>query len=442
MNARLPIDVDHRAMDVVRHLRGSPEEVFDRPYGGYLLLMATEFDAAAMHWLRHNAVRLDAMTGSDVAFAVFTSTFRVAVGVPGSPAAHPGRPELPLPEVQEHGTVRHLLTRGKLGTLAAGDELTLRTDGAGATARAFGVAADLPCLLVIDALPGEQVEIIPLTGVDLDGVVRLAGVALARLSRAPGLAGFRRVAARLVAIEQRIHADEALAERLSARLETMPAPELMAEPVRRAYERARAALAAGATRKFTTNLRHALPSDVVRAAGRRAFDQRPELLHTDRTMRTLAHYLRDYPWPLPEPQRSAYQRVVERYATGATDCDELIEQLKARNTEIVDRILGTLPPLASLVAGIEDRQRCAAATMAAQLRDTMARLDTLRAARRDLITELAAIQVPSLSAIVAECASTTTIPVHTRKIGNFASAYAGAALSPQTLQDLSRAAAQ
>jgi hypothetical protein len=459
MRHRLQIDVDQRAMDVVRHLRGSPEEVFGRPCGGYLMLMATEFETEAVAWLRHHVDSLDAVTGNEVAFAVFARTFTVPVGVPGSPAALPGRPRLDLAEVQDggpwDGAVRRLVNRGRLGRLAGEDELTLVTPGTLETARVFGVAADLPCLVVVDALPGEQVDVIALRGADLDTLARVIRSSVQRVVRSPGLAAFLDTAGELARVEQRIRAAEAEAERLSGRLETLPAPDPAAEPVRRAYQRARDALSTGATRAFTTVLRqmwHPVPEKLIRAAGLHATEHRPELLRTDRTARTLAHYLHDFSWPLPEPQRAAYQQVLDRHVAphcgviadpgDPARCESLIAELRARNTAIVDTVVGTaLPPLDVLVADVHDRVLSAAAALADRLHDAMADLEHLRTARQRLIEELAATGPPSLGAVLAEAARRAGLSVTRRTIADFDSAFTGAALSPPTLREVSRRAA-
>ncbi|AGL18871.1 hypothetical protein L083_5361 [Actinoplanes sp. N902-109] len=454
----MQIDVDQRAMAVVRHLRGSPEEVFARPAGGYLLLMATEFSAPVTAWLRQHIATLDAAAGSDVAVAVFASTFTVPVGIPGSPARRPGRPCVLLAEVQDggpgHGAVRRLVNRGRLGLLAEHDELTLGTPGTARTARTLGVGADLPCLVVADALPGEHVAVIPLPGAaGLETLAQVVRSAVRTVTRSPGLGRFLVAAHELARTEQRVRAAETEVERLTGRLETMRGPEAAAEPIRWAYAGARHALSTGATRRFTTVLRgiwHPPPEKLIRAAGRHAAERRAELLRTDRTARTLAYYLRQFSWPMPEPQRSAYRRVLDRYVlpfttgpSGEDDpgrCESLIAALRARNTAIVETVLGTaLPPLGVLVADARNQQLSTAARVVDELHDAIADLETARLARLRQITVLAATDPPSLSTALRAAACRAGLTVLSRPIGDFTGAFTGAALSPQTLQEVTRA---
>src|SRR5687767_6288318 len=70
MGIRIHLWAEHKATDLLRHLKRSPHEVFGQPYAGYLIFMATEFDREVVDWLRDNVVALDSLTGDDVAFAI------------------------------------------------------------------------------------------------------------------------------------------------------------------------------------------------------------------------------------------------------------------------------------------------------------------------------------------------------------------------------------
>ncbi|MFE9207610.1 hypothetical protein [Micromonospora sp. NPDC007230] len=457
MGFRIQLDVDHKAVELVRHLKRSPAEVFGRPYAGYLIIMATEFDHEVIEWLKENVIALDSVTGGDVAFAVFTRKFRVPVGVRGSCAPQACLPELPLREISDEcpwWTIERLVRSGKLGWLADKDELTLVTYGTDEMARAFGVVADLPCLLIIDALPQEQFDIMPLQGVDLDTLFRLIRYSVGQLIRTPSLPAFRSLAEELAFTEEQIRTAGTDVARSSAALDRTPPPQAVAELVQAAYERARVALSAGATRQFVNILREslkAIPSDATMSAHALATEKRPELLRTDQTIRTLTHYLRECSWPLAEPHRSAYARVLNRHVVlhresvlnldDSVQCAEMIAALRAQNAAIVDSILQGLPTLNVLVTqAVSDQERVVESAMR-RLEETKKGLDVLRARQKRLIRELGVTEYPSLSAILGKVARQERLAVAKRKVGSFAGAFAGAALSPSTLLEVARAAA-
>jgi hypothetical protein len=75
------------------------------------------------------------------------------------------------------------------------------------------------------------------------------------------------------------------------------------------------------------------------------------------------------------------------------------------------------------------------------LEEARKELDDLQVRRTRLIHELGVTDYPSLSAILGKAARQERLAVAKRRVGSFAGAFAGAALSPSTLLEVARAAA-
>ena len=78
------VSIDKYKMDVLRMLQKKPEEVFGKPYGGYILFLAGGADQEILLWISENIAILDSLTGDDIAFGIFAQNFRCRLNMRNS----------------------------------------------------------------------------------------------------------------------------------------------------------------------------------------------------------------------------------------------------------------------------------------------------------------------------------------------------------------------
>lgn len=191
---------DYQLLDVIRL---NPEEVFGRPYAGYLLFLVGGADAEALDWLKTHLVALDSLTGDHIAFAVFAEKVPIQLGIPFNPQFQ--RPKRFLGEVPI-AAVRRIdsyIKSGNLGLVADGDHLNAMTYATDRVARAFGVLEHLPCLLVLDAFASDDVDVVEMDDMQLGQLIPLLRSATHRLIEDARFSTFRQELDILSTLQQR-----------------------------------------------------------------------------------------------------------------------------------------------------------------------------------------------------------------------------------------------
>jgi len=158
---------------LLRNLRLTPSEVFEKPYGGYVLFLVGGADREALEWLADNVVTLDSLTGEHIAFAIFARSLRMRLHVEYGFARPTLRIrkksfEVPLAEIKTAGSVTRLVQSHKLGWVLDGDEINAITYAVDEIARSFGVMDELPCALLLDAIPNREFQIFHLPSANRD----------------------------------------------------------------------------------------------------------------------------------------------------------------------------------------------------------------------------------------------------------------------------------
>jgi hypothetical protein len=220
------VDVADRSdRALLKLLRSRPSEVFGKPYLGYLLFLTGGADRNILEWVAANAVNLDSLTGDDLAFAVFARRFTFKLRVPNYPMSHEKRQrnlrEISLEDARDPYTLTHLCKSGQLGWVLDGDEVTAITYAVDELARGLGVTEDLPCLIVLDALPNLHFDILHLDNHSTERLIPLLRRASARLREPSTYERYRHLVARITSLEQEAENQRQHLEQLNLSLQQL-----------------------------------------------------------------------------------------------------------------------------------------------------------------------------------------------------------------------------
>ncbi len=185
MGFRVEVDEDSQAL--LDRIRTHPGMVFDRPYKGYLLFLAGAADKSAVEWIASNSLALDSLTGEDVAFAVFVRRFKMKL-ITGHRTWTKKRflGEIPIEGDLKIHRISELIKSGQWGWVADGDEIAAVTYAVDRIARGLNILDKLPCVVVLDAVPSNRINVIPLSEATRASFIELLRRALSKLLRMKG----------------------------------------------------------------------------------------------------------------------------------------------------------------------------------------------------------------------------------------------------------------
>jgi hypothetical protein len=446
---------------LLRNLRLTPSEVFAKPYGGYVLFLVGGADREALEWLAENVVALDSLTGEHIAFAIFARSLRMRLHVDYSYVP----PELrrrntsfavPLDEIKTAGSVTRLVESHRLGWVLDGDEINAITYAVDEIARSFGVVDELPCALILDAIPKREFTIFHLTSSNLDSLVALLRRAIQNLLETPGYGRFMPTIRRVIRLQRESVSLQSQINSLNRRLGSIShEPSVVA--ARDLIPEFRNALLAGNMRRFLSLCRkHAIksviPQDQLDGAIVIAREHIEKLLTYNQTAHRLYLYATQYDWPLEDPWLSKYLNVVQKYVRPflgslpesldldtPVQCIGFREQLVEQQTMLVSEIMGILPRKEAL----EEWARNSAKTKRKQLKEQIEELGETRlgveAQLRDHTAELYKWKQPSFTECFIREAKRARISSATRSIREGAKAYAGSWLRPDIVIEMIKA---
>ncbi len=218
MGFRIEYDVDTNVEEFLRILRAAPYKVFSRPYAGYLLFLAGGADKEAVEWLQENALILDSLTGDEIAFAVFAERVPIKAKRWGIGAFNKmididrTSNEVSVGEIQDSLENRkeqykkrdkgiHVEPIRDLSWRIDEEEIVAMTYAVDRLAKDLQVTAHLPCMVVLDAIPGKSVETISLKGNQASAIVPLLREVLQKMSSRGELKKFIRTLTALTELD-------------------------------------------------------------------------------------------------------------------------------------------------------------------------------------------------------------------------------------------------
>jgi hypothetical protein len=432
---------------LLRFLKTSPSDVFGRPYAGYLFFLIGGADTVALEWLRKHLVALDSLTGEFVAFALFADKVPVQLDVAfGGVERHEAfLGDVPFTDVERIDTyVKH----GKLGFVANGDHLNAVTYATDRVARAFGVLDRLPCLVVLDAFPSDDVDVIDLRDDEMTKLLEMLRIAVHRLYTEPQFPEFSAALKELGGIRLDLDRINHAIGRKKHEISEMPTRHAIESTVSRLYRGIHDHLLAGSHRGFNVSIGQLInylkPSQLrINPAFEEGVSRR--IVRVGKTIAALRDF-ETKSWPLDEHERSKYLEIVTKYVVPLLSAQPMVSTLPTRE-EFVDLQSALTHLQSGLMAGVfasfgteahatdalmsaySEKQRVAQD----EIRQLTVELDTVRERGREAVHQCVGKAAPSLRRILREIGRERKIRVAGRAVTDKLAAYAGKVTDPETI---------
>ncbi len=435
-------DDDRRLVDAIRL---TPEEVFGRPYAGYLLVLIGAADIAALEWLRTHLVPLDSLTGEHVAFAVFAEKIPLQLEVFHGIAdqTRQGRflGDVPFTELRR---LDSYIKAGNWGFVAAGDYLNAMTYATDRVARAFGVLDSLPCMLVIDAFAAEHVGVIELNDAQLPELLPVLRATMHRLTQDPKFETFNDALKILGNFQHRRDQINFCVSEEKRLLSDIPVSGNIERSVRLFHEALLGSIRTGSYREFSIQLR-----GIKEYAGDAVLNELDQnavqgFVGLGKTIAGLS-YFRDRDAPLSKADRARWRGLLTRAASllpkGSTLSDEtgtdrvrdLYESLVERQSVLIQQIEGSLPSVFDLTQRAKDFYQRQSGVIEDKLETLGLELNHLREKSQEAFRLCTADDSPSLSETMRKVAQEKKFKLKAATIRDKAVAYAGKLLEPQNI---------
>lgn len=413
------IEYFESADPLVRLLQSDPSSVFGRPYAGYLIFLFGSADVETSGWIRANLAALDSLTGPDIAGVIFAKAATVQVSVETHlsrrPWRHRGRGE-PIraldirhrPELERHFEVQQILSDGFSPMDAPvrfhEENVLATTYAADEVARALHLVGEIPCIAVIDGVPGQSIEVISLDAVRLPTVIQTLRRAIGRfyesarpLNMVEVLRNLQRMSERLTEVERCIGS---LGHRLEIEMDKVDSS--LANRLRAAKAR----LMEGSARRFIRQLSQIgqLPVGLTLRVSESATANSQRLNVLAKTVFSLKRCLSQ---PLTSEERtSRLKRIFDhvRPIEGMGEVSHLdpqraLEALERQQSELVSVVWGELPSPEQLDLSRELECRRISARFQAEGEELQAEQERLLILTDSMSRELAAVNVSFLAAL-------------------------------------------
>jgi hypothetical protein len=440
-------------LNLLYKLRSEPSEIFGRPYAGYLLFLVGGTDDTAIEWLRKYLVSLDSLTGTHVAFAIFAEKVPVQLEVhdPHGPYLRQEKDRLarflgdvPLSEVRR---IDSYIDFSKHGRVATGDHLNAMTYGSDRAARAFGVLQHLPCLLVLDAIPSDRVDVIEMDDAQLANLFPMLRSSISNIIQDPQFSAFiealellGRIKFRLEDVKLRIRNKRSELSHIPMRTDQEIDINVMG-----LYAKMFEGIKIGSHRQFRRHffelreyVRDRVASDLDESTGQK-------VVGYGKTISALSD-LAGKEWPLTETDHGRCRELLVNHvarllpdaSVPSTIADR--EQLQTfrqllidRQSVLIEEIKASLPDekeLASRAKSALAQRREAVEEKLAELRGE---LDGLRDSANRALELCVSEKAPSLSKIIRREAQKHKLKLMAASVADKTTAYAGKLLDPQNL---------
>jgi len=212
------VRLDDDSTKLVELVSTDPSKVLGKLYSAYMLFLVGEPDQSELKWLLNNAKALDSLTGDDIAYAVFAERFKVRLETGEFNAAGGRRPtnvgEASVADINTPRGVTRLVKNGTFGMVVGGDELTAITYGTDRVARGLGIIDKLPCMVVVDAVPAEDLCVIHLDEQLTGSLMQLLRKSIAEFSSDEGSKKVKSWAEKIIRLQDLIISESAKADRL------------------------------------------------------------------------------------------------------------------------------------------------------------------------------------------------------------------------------------
>lgn len=308
------VSIDKYKMDVLRMLQKKPEEVFGKPYGGYILFLAGGADQEILLWISENIAILDSLTGDDIAFGIFAQNFRCRLNMRNSTQKNSADRrviDMTLEELLSARSVTSIFKSGRHGWIMDGDEINAITYGTDEAARMFGVMAELPCMIIMDGVPKGSFEIFPLDTCSITFLITALRGSIQLLRSAENYPYYRQLMNEVLMLQENkdaIQGNIQNAKMLYNLFQVAQCDDTRQEQNTDFLS----AIDSSALAKFDLLLKshdvNPFSHDMIQAR------KKVEVMLTyNQTIYTLCLYVNEQNWPLDEPWRSKYLNAYQKW---------------------------------------------------------------------------------------------------------------------------------
>lgn len=431
---------------ILRLLHTHPGELVGRNYAGYLVFLFGAADEEFATWFTRNLVALDSLTGTDIGAVVFAA--RVRLALPGQKTKRTQtRDTVDLTRIYRHAFVSDRLIDHELRSLWRGtnDELVATTYATDDIARGLGVLEDLPCLVILDAVPSPEVEVVRLSEHATRELIPLIRDVVHTFR---GGDGFQTYVSLLRNVQQvsgeydELHREKQLVEQRLQEARRKVQYKLPKIP-----DEAKDALLDASVRRFSEALRGLPQADQQHLDQRiaKATELQPLLQTFNKTLWQLRRFA-TVDWPLTADRQRRYDAVCEKYVQTLieglrtfpatpqlTDCQDVIAALTKKQAAVIDELLGGLPTVPELQRRVSAQHEEFCGKQEEELQQLRSQEKELDAALDRALRQLAAAECPSLKETFRSAARARKITIMRRGAGQRVLEFGTGFLKPDIL---------
>ena len=483
------VSIDRNSETLMHRIKTRPASVFDQAYSGYLLFLIGGHDAQILNWLKDNAISLDSLTGSDIAFAIFARRFSVRIRTDGRRDRTPRNVgTVDVSELGDFWKINSLVKSGRFGWVVDGDEITAITYATDEIAKELGVLNDLPCVVILDAIPAGEIQVLRLTPEITDQFLVTLRSTISSFRETNGYDKIcdhvraileiqdtiDRSRQREAALRRRWEKAQQLVEQLSSELSDFDSSRRSTEILswKRGFESrlraARNALLEGSVKQFRRELFGqpeggfaVLDQETAKEFTTFAHGQKDALAQFRNTIESLQKYADVETWPLRGESLERFEAIVKNHARkllreqfpstvpcSPKECDSLILLLRGEQEKLVNTIIDNMPhpdaitakasslEMSFLEARLADAKKgltAAQARLNESQGNVSGHIETLERQLEDRLKAYLDLPNSSFSKILVKTVRAQKLNAHMTMARGKASAFAGGIFKPELL---------
>jgi hypothetical protein len=325
-----------------------------------------------------------------------------------------------------------------------GDEVTAITYAVDEMARGLGVVADLPCLVILDALPNQQFDILRLDSYSTERLIPLLRRASAKLREPSTYGRYRQLVRRIADLEQEAEAQRQDLQLLNVTLQRLQVPDEHSPSG--VLNLLRNHLLSASTRQFRGAVKNLPVASIEQlSAVRELATSKHELLVAyARSLYVLRKLEREYV-DSNESVSKRYDSICEQYIRPLLGADfpnngnsisgigEVLDELSRRQNTEVNLIMTHLPSGSEIemhVSAERARRLQSQFQHMSEKRNEVARLEGEILLNLRVLADL---KHPSLSSVFSAIAQEARLKTLRRSVQTQASNFLGSVFKPETL---------
>lgn len=472
------VSIDDSAERIIKRLKSNPASIFDHPYKGYLLFLAGASDQDILEWLEKNAIALDSLTGEEIAYIIFAKKFKFrlhchSIFKNSRPPTQIGT--MDPDEVNDGYDINRLVKSGRYGMVVDGDELAAITYAVDDIARQLGITDELPCIVILEAIPQDKVEVFRLSDEILQVLIHLLRQTLGRFQNMKGYDEIDKALETFVTLQNQLDKLEKQVDNLKQQIQTSEIKiaqqklkqeqtvnsDIFQTQIIEKIKNAEEELRSGSVKRFRRKLKQipGIEKEIALKIISFADFHKEEFFSLNRTIYSMSFCLNDFNWPLDVGSLERYKYIYNYARTLLKDlpsqpdpnapeqCSAIINELEKRKESILNIIIDGIPQPKILVQqAIKNAQE----RLILKQSDHERRIDILRNKKKEIDAKIeetnvelnkavniyASRKLPSFSKIFKKTAKEYKISLHSKNAQNAVATFSGNLFKPETLMKL------